>query len=101
MRFDRLFSSNLLEAEFRRALAREGVKQEEAEAPLSWITWVYPNRALTLEFQRILMLGHLKGADLWHLACALFVEPEPRELHFLTLDARQKDMARRLRFPGC
>ncbi|HYM10693.1 MAG TPA: type II toxin-antitoxin system VapC family toxin [Bryobacterales bacterium] len=96
-KFDRLFSSNLLEAELRSALAREGVATETDEL-LRWVSWVHPNRALTPEFDRILPAGYLKGADLWHLACALVLAPDPRELAFLTLDKRQKEAATRLGF---
>lgn len=96
-RFDRLFSSNLLEAELRAALIREGV-EAKVEDMLSWITWVYPNRPLTQEFARVTLAGYLKGADLWHLANALFLAPETKELVFLTLDARQKQIAAKLGF---
>jgi len=40
----------------------------------------------------------LKGADLWHLACAVFLAANPRELVFLTLDQRQKTVAAKLGF---
>lgn len=43
--------------------------------------------------------GARPPADLWHLACALFVEPQPLELVFLTLDKRQRAAARVLGFP--
>lgn len=93
---DRLFSSNLLEAELRSALAREGVS-ENVNPLLAGITWIYPNRPLTPEFERILATGrHLKGADLWHLACALFLAPSGRDLTFMTLDTRQEEVAARL-----
>ena len=96
--FDRLFSSNLLEAEFRSALAHEGVS-EDAGPLLAGITWIYPNRPLTPEFSRILVIGrHLKGADLWHLACALFLAPNTPELTFMTLDKRQEEVAKKLGF---
>lgn len=95
--FPRVFSSNLLEAEFRSTLAREGV-EEDGSPLLSMITWVYPDRPLTREFQRILGLGHLRGADLWHLACALFLAPELGSLSFVTLDPPQKEVARTLGF---
>lgn len=97
-RFDHLFSSNLLEAEFRSALAREGVS-ESGDAALRHFTWVYPNRPLSPEFERILSTGHVRGADLWHLANALFLAPDSRELFFLTLDRRQRELAVRLGFP--
>ena len=96
-RFDRLFASNLLEAELRSALLREKV-ESEGEELLSWMTWVCPNRPLTPEFARIVAAGYLKGADLWHLAVALFLAPDPKELTFLTLDARQGEIAGRIGF---
>lgn len=97
-RFDRLFSSNLLEAELRSALIREGVPVEREQPLLDGITWIYPNRPLGREFDRITPLGYLRGADLWHLACALFLASEATELAFLTLDTRQANVARRLGF---
>jgi len=97
-RMDRLFASNLLEAELRSALAREKLSADPAGL-LSSITWVYPNRPLSGEFERVMVEGHVKGADLWHLACALFLSPAPKDLAFLTLDKRQEEVARRLGFP--
>jgi predicted nucleic acid-binding protein len=96
-RCDRLVSSNLLEAELRSALAREGVAGQ-AEDLLSSMTWIYPNRPLTREFERITARGHLRGADLWHLACALFLVPDNSDVAFLTLDRRQADVAAQLGF---
>lgn len=93
--FDRLFSANLLEAEVRSAVARERV-EGEADRLFSWITWVYPNRPLTREFLRIAPLGYLKGANLWHLACALFLVSATGNLSFLTLDKRQREVASQL-----
>jgi predicted nucleic acid-binding protein len=96
-RFDRLFASNLLEAELRSALLREGVASPPDDL-LSWITWVFPNRSLTPELCRIAQVGYLKGADLWHLAHALHLAPEANELVFLTLDKQQAAVAKRLGF---
>ena len=59
---------------------------------------MYPNRPLRGEFERVLVEGSVKGADLWHLACALFLAPEPKDLTFLTLDKRQEEIARKLGF---
>jgi hypothetical protein len=94
--FDLLVSSNLLEAELLSALARERVKIEPQNL-LSRITWVHPTRALTELFQIVLSAGYQKGADLWHLACALHAFPEGNAT-FLTLDQRQRQAAARLGF---
>jgi hypothetical protein len=94
--FPRLISSNLLEAEYRSALAREGIDGEQDI--LESIDWIFPDRPLTGEVLRILKLGHLRGADLWHLACALFVDPEARDLSFITADGHQKALARKIGF---
>lgn len=96
--FDQLYASNLVEAEVRSALVREAVP-EGREDLFRAITWLYPTRPLTQEFRGVMTYGHLKGADLWHLACALFLSPDPREITLLTLDRRQKDVGRRLGFP--
>ena len=53
---------------------------------------------LTEECERIVSLGYLKGADLWHLAGALFLDPGAEELAFLTLDRRQQELAEKLGF---
>ena len=100
-RFDRLFASNLLEAELRSALTREGVREgvdDREISMLSWLTWIYPDRPLTAELTRITALGYLKGADLWHLANALFLAPDGKRLAFLTLDKRQRDVGAKLGF---
>jgi predicted nucleic acid-binding protein len=95
--FDRLIASNLLEAEFRAALSREGLADELAAQLLSGLSWVFPNRTLTPEIARVLAVDQLRGADLWHLACALFVHPRAG-LTFLTLDRAQARAARKLGF---
>jgi len=45
----------------------------------------------------VLSAGYVRGADLWHLAAALFVDPQ-REIAFITRDDRQKALARTLQF---
>ena len=48
-----------------------------------------------------LEVGHLRGADLWHVACALFVAGTARsEVAFLSRDAAQRTVAKRLGFPA-
>lgn len=94
--FEERVSSNLLEAELRSALMRQSTAG--GNEALSGIGWIHPDRPLTGEFSRVLAAGHVKGADLWHLACALFFADTPGEITFLTLDARQKEVARKLGF---
>ena len=95
---DRLFASNLLEAELRATFMRESLP---ADHPLLGnLTWVLPDRPLGPEFGVILGAGYLRGADLWHLACALYLAGNPRDLPFITLDERQEVVARKLGFPG-
>lgn len=94
--FDRLVASNVLEAEVRAALARE----RTAVPPWLFrgISWVHPNRALNHEFERAVAHGHLRGADLWHVACALFIDSAAQELAFISLDVRQRRVASALGF---
>ena len=97
--YQNLVSSNLLEAELRAAIAREGLANPQDENLLSGVSWILPNRSLASEFRRILAQGYSKGADLWHLACALFLARDPENLPFATLDERQKQLAENLGFP--
>jgi predicted nucleic acid-binding protein len=94
---DRIFSSNLLEAEFLAALAREHAENDNGL--LDRLTWILPTRRLGAEIVRILRTGYLRGPDLWHLATALYMVEEPSELPFITLDARQREVAAVLGFP--
>lgn len=96
-RFDRLFASNLLEAEWRATLVRERVSQAD-ESLLAALTWVIPNRPLSAEIARVLGAGYLRGADVWHLACALFLDPAGEELSIVTLDRDQREVASALGF---
>jgi predicted nucleic acid-binding protein len=98
-RYERLFSSNLLESEVRSVLRRKRI-EENPGSLLAWITWVHPGRRLTAEFRQVLDVASLRGADLWHLACALFLRPKDQNLAFITLDGSQGDAARELGFPA-
>jgi PIN domain nuclease of toxin-antitoxin system len=93
---DVLVSSNLLEAELRAAFRRDNVTADPTEL-LSSIVWVHPDRALTAEITTVLRAGYVRGADLWHLASALFVDPD-RKIAFLTLDVRQREISQGLGF---
>lgn len=95
-RFDELVASNLLEAEIRAAFERE--KVELPPDLLSAIAWVVTDRPLSAEIVRVLEAGYVRGADCFHLATALYVAEAPESLSFLTLDATQSKVAKRLGF---
>ena len=93
---DRLISSNLLEAELGSAFAREGMGFPPRL--VSRIDWVFPERPLTGQLATALDAGYLRGAALWHVATALYVAVDPGEMFFVTLDGRQREVARTLGF---
>lgn len=94
---ERLFSVSFLEAEFRAAFRRENMPFSGGHlvAPL---TFVYPRHPLTEELERVFGAGRVRGADAWHLACALFLDPEASNLAFVTLDKQQAKVAGSLGF---
>ena len=94
--FARLISSNLLEAELRAAFARENLRFQESA--MTGVEWILPDRPLAPELATVLEAGYLRGADLWHVATALYVSPEAHNLSFVTLDARQNAVAVALGF---
>lgn len=91
-----LVSANLLEAEYRAALAREEV--EGGLELLEGLAWILPERRLGPELERVLAVGRLRGADLWHLASALYLAESPGDVAFLTLDEQQREVAAALGF---
>ena len=91
-----ILSSNLLEAELRSVYSREG-RRFEADR-IARIEWIMPNRPLSPEIAAVVDAGHVRGADLWHLATALYLAPDPSELSFVTLDKKQAATAERLGF---
>ena len=94
--FVHLISANLLDAEFRAAQAREG---EPFDGTLvEGFGWILPDRPLGPELERVIDVGYLKGADLWHVAVALSVVEDPDEITFVTLDERQREVAAKLGF---
>lgn len=97
---DPLVASNLVEAELRASLAREETPGDP-EALLERIAWLLPDRDLGPEIRRVQRLGppgQLRGADVWHLAHALWLSPQGAPLAFATLDERQRHAARQLGF---
>ncbi len=94
--FTTLVSSNLSEAEMKAAFARE--QRAFDSSIFDEIEWVFPIEPLTSEIDRALQFGYLRGADLWHVAVALYTASEPGELAFVTLDRRQQAVASSLGF---
>lgn len=95
-RFDRLVSANLLQAELVSVLRRE--KLHPTPDLVAALHWIIPNRPLNDEITQVLDAGYVRGADCWHLATALYLAPEPDDISFLTLDARQAEVAEALGF---
>lgn len=99
-RYDQIFASDLLVSETASAVAREGSDGVLVRAELDRLSLVFPHRSLEPEFMEALGSGYLRGADLWHLGCALFVAGKARgELAFLSRDGAQRRAARALGFP--
>jgi hypothetical protein len=96
-RFDRLFSSTLLEAEIRSVVLRKSITGGLGNI-WAWVTWVVPHRRLTREISRVIEAGSPRGSDLWHLASAVFMRDRVDDLSFLTLDGGQAEIARSLGF---
>lgn len=92
----RLLASNLLEAELRAAFARE--RLDFADSLVAGIDWVLPDRPLAPEMAAALESGHLRGADLWHVATALYAIAEPDQAAFITADTRQQAIAEAVGF---
>ena len=92
----RLLASNLLEADLRAVFARE--RLDFADSLIAGIDWVLPDRPLAPEMSAVLESGHLRGADLWHVATALYAAPEPGQIAFITGDERQQSVAAALGF---
>jgi hypothetical protein len=97
--FDTLLASNLLEAELCAVLVREGMRDHLRDL-VAGLSWVLPDRPLGPEILRVANAGYVRGADLWHLACALLVDPTATELVFATLDESQAKAATALGFRG-
>ncbi len=67
-------------------------------SPVAGLRWILPDRPLSAEIGTVVAAGSIRGADLWHVACALYVAESPDELTFLTLDERQRTVAKALGF---
>ena len=79
--------------------ARRSRERQKFDAEvLSSIEWILPDRPLAIELARALQAGYLRGADLWHIATALYIAPRAEEIGFITLDGPQREVAAALGF---
>ena len=78
------------------AFARDG-REPDMEL-LSVVRWIMPTRPLGPEIADALRAGYLRGADLWHIATALYAARSVPGLAFVTLDRRQGGVAAALGF---
>ena len=95
---DSAYASNLLEAELRSVAHREQIDQGSVQAVLRALRWIQPAGSVEPQLLRVLACGYLRGADLWHLACALYVTPDPHGTRFVSLDTGQRRIAAKLGF---
>jgi uncharacterized protein with PIN domain len=93
---DVVFAAPLLEAELSSAHRRESRRMRPELC--ANVRWVSPRRPLSDEIARVHAEGYLRGADTWHLACALYLADDRAQLHFLTADLTQRAVASLLGF---
>ena len=93
-----LFSSELLIAELLAFGRRESISEDLLWEARKGLSWVIPEASITEQLRHVSQYGYARGADLWHLACACYLSPNPGELAFLTLDERQRGLAARVGF---
>ncbi|OGQ08481.1 MAG: hypothetical protein A3G32_10390 [Deltaproteobacteria bacterium RIFCSPLOWO2_12_FULL_40_28] len=93
-----VLSASLLEAEVFAAAKREDIPLEEALGFIDLIALVFPDDSLQREYLKIFQKGYLRGADAFHLAVALYLDPECQNLTFITADHKQAQIAQSLGF---
>jgi len=91
-------SSFFIEAEFLSLCYRESLDIAKVKDNLCLLSLVQPEGSLEREILAILQKGYLRGADLYHLAVALYLDPNCKELEFFTVDTQQKRVARKIGF---
>lgn len=93
-----VFSSSLLEAEVYAAAKREGVPLEVAAGFVDLVSLVFPEESLQRQYLKIFQQGYCRGADAYHLATALYLDHEGKNLVFVTADRIQAVVARAIGF---
>ncbi|MEI6805931.1 MAG: type II toxin-antitoxin system VapC family toxin [Myxococcaceae bacterium] len=95
---DEVVSSVLIEAEFLSVILREKINLSAGVDYLKQISLVIPDRSISKELGVIFSKAYVRGADAFHLACALYLDPKASELQFLTADIQQQKAAQALGF---
>ena len=95
---DEVISANLTEAEVLSAATRESISLDSAKSLLDAISLIQPDRTLRKEYERIFSSGYCRGADAFHIACALYLDPEAKEIIFFTVDKQQEKVAKSVGF---
>jgi predicted nucleic acid-binding protein len=93
-----ILACNLLEAELLSVMAREKRPLADALEAIKHISLFMPDRSLADEYKKIFNMTFCRGADAYHLACALFLDPQATELIFLTQDNKQQKSAEKVGF---
>lgn len=93
-----LISSNLIIAECFSACTREKFDKILCWEFLQEISMVIPESKLQLELEKVFHCGYLRGANAYHLACALYLDNNTQELGFLSRDQNQCLVAQQLGF---
>ena len=97
--YDRVVSGDLIVAECLSVARRESFDVDAVLAVLGSVDLVHPSRSLASEIRHALNEAYLRGADLWHVACALFVATDsPSTIAFLSRDRSQRRVASHLGF---
>lgn len=94
LEYDEIFSSHLAEAELASAASREKVDLALARKIMANISLIMPDRSLFEEYREIFAGGYCRGADAYHLACALYLKEQEDIFEFITLDLQQARVAR-------
>lgn len=94
-----LVSSNLMEAELYSVAKRERIDLQFPRKIIRTVTVLHPTKSLTDECERVVNVGYLRGADLYHVAVALACYSSiVSQVDFITLDLSQRAIAKALGF---
>lgn len=91
---EEVVSSFFSEAEVYSVVKREGLDFDKTKTLLQSLTLVQSDGSLEKEILEALKAGYVRGADLHHLATALYLDPGKKQLRFFTLDENQKKVAK-------